>query len=41
MLGLLQINAVVPVGAGAGNAEPLIVTIGTTSTQAGVTMAVK
>jgi uncharacterized protein (TIGR03437 family) len=41
MLGLLQVNAVVPVGATKGNAVPLIATIGTTSTQAGVTIAVQ
>lgn len=41
MLGLLQVNAVVPVGAATGNAVPLLVTIGATSTQANVTMAVK
>ncbi len=40
MLGLLQVNAVVPVGASTGNSVPILVTIGGTSTQAGVTMAV-
>jgi uncharacterized protein (TIGR03437 family) len=41
MLGLLQLNVVVPVGATAGNAVPLIVTIGTTQTQANVAIAIK
>jgi len=41
LLGLQQVNAVVPVGAGRGNAVPLVVTIGAASTQAGVTMAVQ
>ncbi len=41
MLGLLQINAVVPAGVTAATAAPLQVTIGTTQTQANVTMAVQ
>jgi uncharacterized protein (TIGR03437 family) len=41
MLGLLQVNAVVPVGASKGSAVPLLVTIGGNPTQAGVTMAVQ
>jgi len=40
ILGLLQINAVVPVGASTGVAVPVVVTIGGNSTQAGVTLAV-
>jgi uncharacterized protein (TIGR03437 family) len=40
ILGLLQINAVVPVGASTGVAVPVVVTIGANSTQAGVTLAV-
>jgi uncharacterized protein (TIGR03437 family) len=40
MLGLLQINAVVPVGATIGNAVPLLVNIGAGQTQIGLTMAV-
>ena len=41
MLGLLQVNAVVPVGATTGNAVPILVTIGGATTQTGVTIAVK
>jgi uncharacterized protein (TIGR03437 family) len=40
MLGLLQINAVVPVGASTGVSVPVVVSIGVNSTQAGVTLAV-
>jgi uncharacterized protein (TIGR03437 family) len=40
MLGLLQINAVVPTGASTGVAVPVVVTIGGNSSQAGVTLAV-
>ena len=40
MLGLLQVNAVVPVGATTGNAVPLLVNIGAGQTQIGLTMAV-
>lgn len=40
MLGLLQINAVVPTGASTGVAVPVVVTIGGNSTQAGVTLAI-
>jgi trimeric autotransporter adhesin len=40
MLGLLQLNVVVPAGANTGNAVPLSVTIGTTQTQANVAIAV-
>lgn len=41
MLGLLQMNVVVPVGVSAGNAIALQVTIGTTQTQANVTVAIQ
>ncbi len=41
MLGLLQVNAVVPVGTGKGNAVPLLVNIGGNPAQAGVTMAIQ
>ncbi len=41
MLGLLQINAVVPVGATTGNATPVTIAIGAGTTQAGATIAVK
>lgn len=41
MLGLLQVNAVVPVGASTGNSVPMLVAIGATQTQANVTMAIK
>jgi uncharacterized protein (TIGR03437 family) len=41
LLGVLQINAVVPVGSTTGNATPVSVTIGTGTTQAGATIAVK
>jgi uncharacterized protein (TIGR03437 family) len=41
ILGLLQINAVVPDGVTAGVSVPVVVTIGTTSTQAGATLVVK
>ncbi|HLK20336.1 MAG TPA: IPT/TIG domain-containing protein [Bryobacteraceae bacterium] len=40
ILGLLQINAVVPAGASTGVAVPIVVTIGANSTQAGVTLAI-
>ena len=40
MLGLLQINAVVPTGASTGVAVPVVITIGGNSSQAGVTLAV-
>ena len=40
ILGLLQINAVVPTGASTGASVPIVVTIGGNSTQAGVTLAV-
>ncbi len=40
MLGLLQINAVVPTGASTGVAVPLVVTIGANSSQANVTLAI-
>jgi uncharacterized protein (TIGR03437 family) len=40
ILGLLQINAVVPTGASTGVSVPIVVTIGANSTQAGVTLAI-
>ncbi len=40
MLGLLQVNIVVPVGATTGSAVPLLVNIGAGQTQIGLTMAV-
>ena len=39
--GVLQINATVPTGAKAGAAVPVVVSVGTASSQAKVTMAVK
>ncbi len=41
LLGLLQINAVVPAGTATGNAVPVSVTIGVGSTQVGATIVVK
>ena len=41
ILGVLQINAVVPMGATTGNAVPVSVAIGTATTQPGVTVVVK
>ena len=41
ILGLIQINAVVPVGAGVGAAIPVVVTIGAIATQAGTTLGLK
>ncbi len=41
LLGLLQINAVVPAGAATGAAAPLGVTVGALSTQANVTISLK
>jgi trimeric autotransporter adhesin len=41
ILGLIQINAVVPVGAGTGAAIPVVVTIGASTTQAGTTLGLK
>jgi len=40
MMGLLQINAVVPAGATTGTAVPVVVTIGGNSTQANVTLGI-
>jgi uncharacterized protein (TIGR03437 family) len=40
MLGLLQINAVVPVGASTGTTVPVVVSIGGNASQAGVTLAI-
>ncbi len=40
MLGLLQMNVVVPAGSTTGAAVPVVVTIGSNNTQAGVTLAV-
>jgi uncharacterized protein (TIGR03437 family) len=39
--GLLQVNAVVPQGVSPGAAVPVVVNVGTTPSQPGVTMAVK
>jgi uncharacterized protein (TIGR03437 family) len=41
MLGVMQINAVVPAGVTAGNAVPVTVSVGGTVSQAGVTLVVK
>jgi uncharacterized protein (TIGR03437 family) len=41
MLGVLQINAVVPKGSTTGNAVPVVITIGNGVTQAGATVVVK
>jgi uncharacterized protein (TIGR03437 family) len=41
MLGVLQINAVVPAGSTTGNAVPVSITIGSAATQAGATVVVK
>jgi trimeric autotransporter adhesin len=41
LLGLFQINAIVPVGSTTGNSVPVVVTIGGVTTQAGATIAVK
>lgn len=38
--GLLQVNATVPTGLKSGNV-PVVITVGTASSQAGVTIAVK
>ncbi|MBZ5608370.1 MAG: IPT/TIG domain-containing protein [Acidobacteriia bacterium] len=40
MLGLLQMNLVVPAGSTTGSAVPVVVTIGANSTQANVTLAI-
>lgn len=40
MLGLLQMNVVVPTGSATGGTVPVIVTIGANSTQTGVTLAI-
>jgi uncharacterized protein (TIGR03437 family) len=37
----LQINATVPATVTAGNTVPVVVSVGSTASQAGVTMAVK
>jgi uncharacterized protein (TIGR03437 family) len=39
--GVLQINAIVPTAVKAGNAVPVIVSVGAANSQAKVTMAVK
>jgi uncharacterized protein (TIGR03437 family) len=41
ILGVLQINAVVPSGGATGNAAPVVVAIGNGMSQAGVTAVVK
>jgi uncharacterized protein (TIGR03437 family) len=41
MLGVVQINAVVPAGATTGNTTPVSITIGAGTTQAGATIVVK
>jgi uncharacterized protein (TIGR03437 family) len=38
--GVIQINAQIPSGTQAGNAVPVVVQVGSVSTQAGVTIAV-
>jgi len=40
ILGLLQINAVVPTGSTTGTAVPVVVTVGSNSSQAGITLAI-
>lgn len=40
MLGLLQMNVVVPVGSSTGVAVPVVVTIGGNNTQAGITLSI-
>ena len=40
ILGLLQLNVVVPVGSSTGNAVPLVVSVGAVQAQANVTMAI-
>ena len=39
--GLMQVNAVVPAGAASGAAVPVVLTVGTASSPAGTTMAVR
>jgi uncharacterized protein (TIGR03437 family) len=41
VVGLLQVNAVVPQGVGPGSAVPVMVSVGGIASQAGVTIAVK
>jgi uncharacterized protein (TIGR03437 family) len=41
IMGLTQINAVVPTGSTTGNAVPVVITMGGTNSQTGLTMAVK
>jgi uncharacterized protein (TIGR03437 family) len=41
MLGVLQINAVVPAGVTVGSAVPVAVTIGSAVSQPGVTLVIK
>ena len=40
IIGVLQINVVVPVGSATGTQVPVSVTIGANSTQAGTTLAI-
>ena len=40
IIGLLQINVTVPVGATTGSAMPVVVTIGGVATQSNVTIAI-
>jgi uncharacterized protein (TIGR03437 family) len=40
ILGLLQINAVIPTGVSTGQAVPVLVTIGANSSQANITLSI-
>lgn len=39
--GVIQVNVLIPAGAPSGNAVPIVITVGTASTQAGVTLAIQ
>jgi uncharacterized protein (TIGR03437 family) len=39
--GVMQVNVLIPVGAPSGNAVPIVITVGTASTQSGVTLAIQ
>jgi uncharacterized protein (TIGR03437 family) len=39
--GVMQVNLIIPAGAPTGGSVPIVVTVGTTSSQPGVTLAVQ
>ena len=39
--GVMQVNVTIPAGAPSGNTVPIVITVGTVSSQAGVTLAIQ